>query len=426
MHHYHGPGPLDILPAMTYLRFIKNHPRRLLMGFSLTLFASFGQTYFIALFSGELREAFDLSVSGFGSVYSMATLLSGFSVLYFGGLIDRFALPLYLFVIVSVLALASLALALLPFQSVAFLFVIIFLFRLCGQGLMGHAASTSMARDFIENRGKAISFASMGHAAGEALFPILAVAIMASFGWHMTWLSIAILLFLYLPVLVWLASTRKSAGAKPDESVATSDLGTSWTRGEAIRDRAFYLLLVAMIAPPFINTGVFFLQIPLIEAKGWSLPLFAAAFSLYALTTVFGILLAGRLVDRTSAFDVLVYAMLPYGLGLFVIALSDHMSVIYIFMAMAGLTTGLFYPCATAVWAELYGLGHLGSIRALTSSLMVFSTSLSPALMGFLLDLGISFSVLFLGCALWALISVPAVLKARQINRERHRIELGS
>ncbi len=42
------------------------------------------------------------------------------------------------------------------------------------------------------------------------------------------------------------------------------------------------------------------------------------------------------------------------------------------------------------MWAEVYGVAHLGAIRALASALMIFSTALSPAALGWLIDFGIS------------------------------------
>ncbi|WP_210431119.1 MFS transporter [Iodidimonas gelatinilytica] len=403
---------------MTYLQFIYRHPKRLGLGFGLTLFGSFGQTYFISLFGKEFRMAFDLSVAGFGTVYSLATLLSGFSVLYFGALIDRFSLPVYLTGVISAFALATLGLGLLPLRSVIFLFVVIYLLRLCGQGLMTHASSTTMARDFTKDRGKAISFASMGHAAGEAVFPVLAVAMMLALGWRTVWLGVGLMLLLMLPLLLWLAHSRNSEGAMMDPA-GRAGTAKDWTRSQVLRDPAFYLLLVAMVAPPFINTGFFFHQVPLVEAKDWTRPLFASAFGSYAVATVVGILVAGRLVDRLGARRVLIFAMLPYALGLVLAGSFDQPVVAHFFMAMAGISTGLFYPCATAVWAELYGLRHLGAIRALTSGMMVFSTSLAPALMGWLLDGGVGFSALFFGCALWAVLTVPAVLASNAISGTR-------
>ena len=65
----------------------------------------------------------------------------------------------------------------------------------------------------------------------------------------------------------------------------------------------------------------------------------------------------------------------------------------------------------TAMWAQVYGLGHLGAIRALGASLSVLSSALGPAAMGWLIDDGVSMeaialtSAVYLGCAALSLLA---------------------
>mgnify|MGYP001991945740 FL=1 len=73
-------------------------------------------------------------------------------------------------------------------SSLAVLGFAIFICRLAGQGLMSHTALTSMARYFEHDRGKAISIANLGFPAGQAVFPIVAVSVIAAVGWRETWL----------------------------------------------------------------------------------------------------------------------------------------------------------------------------------------------------------------------------------------------
>lgn len=410
---------------MSYLSFIIRHPRRLALGFLLTFFASFGQTYFIALFGDHLRAAFNLSVAGFGAVYALATVTSGLTMLYAGGLLDRVPLGLFIGASVAVLALAAAGLGSVVTASPVFLFAVLLAMRLCGQGLMGHASATTMARDFKENRGKALSFASMGHAAGEAVFPLLAVAMMVWIGWQATWLAAAALLALVvMPVLLWLVATRRSEGAEYVHDYSGHVHPGDFTRAEVLRDPAFYLLVPVVLMPAFINTGVFFHQIPLIEAKGWSRALFAAGFATYAAFTVIGTLLSGRLVDRFGALSILRYALLPLAAGLMLAALTDHVAVVHVFMALAGISTGVFFTSSTATWAELYGLSHLGAIRAMAMSLMVFATAASPAIFGWLIDRGVDMNLILGGGAACCLAGLPLILAARRLHRCKAAIEV--
>lgn len=404
--------------------FIRRHPRRLALGFGLTFFASFGQTYFIAVFGGQLREAFALGVAGFGAVYSAATLASGLLILYLGGLIDRLALPLYVGSATIVLALAALMLASPLSASPLYLFAALLLLRLCGQGLLSHASATTMAREFTRDRGKALTFTALGHAGGEAVFPIGAVALMALVGWQGVWLAIAAgLLLLALPLFLWLAQRRHSplGGPSAGQALAPSGNDTDWTRAEVLRDPVFYLLAPAVMTPPVLNTGIFFHQVPLVEAKGWPLSLFAGAFTVYALATVIAILYGGRQVDRIGAGGVLRFALVPLALGLVLLAVTDASWGAYAFMAFSGLSTGIFFTSSTAIWAETYGTSYLGAIRALSSSLMVFATAAAPALFGWLLEAGLGFDRLLGLCAGWTILVIPNIFIARTIIGRRKR-----
>lgn len=51
---------------MIYFKFIATHGRMLAFGFLLTLFSSFGQTFFISLSGGHIREEFGLSHASLG------------------------------------------------------------------------------------------------------------------------------------------------------------------------------------------------------------------------------------------------------------------------------------------------------------------------------------------------------------------------
>ena len=60
------------------------------LGVFLIFISSFGQTFFISLFSGEIRNEFNLSHGMFGIFYSAATLISAIVFFWLGKLTDQF------------------------------------------------------------------------------------------------------------------------------------------------------------------------------------------------------------------------------------------------------------------------------------------------------------------------------------------------
>ena len=62
----------------------------------------------------------------------------------------------------------------------------------------------------------------------------------------------------------------------------------------------------------------------------------------------------------------------------------------FIFLGLIGISNGLANVLGSSTWAEIYGVRHIGSIKALTTALMVFSTAFGTALFGVLIDKGYS------------------------------------
>ncbi|HIJ43424.1 MAG: MFS transporter [Rhodospirillales bacterium] len=377
---------------MKYLLFVLDNRRFLAFGLLLVFCSSFGQTYFISLFGNHIRTEFALSHGDFGILYSLATLGSAITMVWAGRLIDTIDLRVFSLSISAALAGASFFMA--SASSTVFLVIALYTLRLAGQGLMGHASATSMARYFEHQRGKAMSVAALGYPLGEAVMPLTAVVLVGAIGWRETWLAIGTAMALLLaPMVLWLL---KGHGQRHHRLGERSRQGNQvfrqrqWTRREVLGDRRFYLVLPAVLAPPFILTGLFFHQIHLASTKGWSLAWLASCFIGYAAATVISSLFSGQLVDRLGASRLLPFYLLPLALALLALAVSNHPGVALFYMVTAGMTSGASFTVVGAMWAEVYGVAHLGAIRALASALMVFSTALSPAALGWMIDHGVS------------------------------------
>jgi sugar phosphate permease len=371
--------------------------RLIVSGFLLALFSSFGQTFFIALFSGEIRAEFGLTHGAFGSIYSLATLVSGLLMLWIGAALDRVSLRSYAGGATAALAGACVLLAMV--EKKYLLLLALFVLRLAGQGMMSHASLTGMARAFTRNRGKAIAAATLGHPAGEAVLPIIAVTAAAALGWRSLWIIAAVILAVAFVALIKLLDGPSDAGGR---GVPTGrNPAGSRTRAEMLRDVRFYLIMPALIGPSFIVTGLFFHQVHLTEVKGWELSWFATCFAAYAASSTAGLMITGVLIDRLGAVRLMPIYLLPLCLGCAILALGSHDLVALAFMSLAGMTSGAAVTVVTAMWAEVYGLGHLGAIRALGASLSVVSSALGPAAMGWLIDDGISMEAIAFGAMAW-------------------------
>jgi hypothetical protein len=70
------------------VRFLVDNARWLAAGLLLTFASSFGQTWFIALFAGEIKAAYGLTDGSWGSLYTLATLCSAGLLLAAGSMAD--------------------------------------------------------------------------------------------------------------------------------------------------------------------------------------------------------------------------------------------------------------------------------------------------------------------------------------------------
>ncbi|WP_018688177.1 MFS transporter [Ahrensia kielensis] len=374
---------------MSVFNFLSDNARWIGGAFLLTLFSSFGQTFFISLSAGEIRSEYGLSHGQFGLLYMVATLCSALTLPWMGKIVDRFTPAQVTMMIVPMLALGAVGMA---FSThVAALVLSIYLLRLFGQAMMTQNALTATARWFAANRGKAISFVTIGHNVGEAVLPFTFVFVAGAVGWRNSWLVAAALLIVFaLPVITKLvAKDRERQSSDPEPKVVAV---RDWTRPEALRDIFFWLLLIGMLAPAFIGTTIFFHQVYLVELRGWSLTIFASAFSVMAMFTIGFVLVSGALVDRFSAVALLPSFLIPLSLACFVLGGFDAQWSVFVFMALLGTSYGFSSTLFGAVWPEIYGTKYLGSIRAITVAMMVFATAAGPGLTGWLIDIGVSYS----------------------------------
>jgi len=395
--------------------FIRNNPRLAFYSFLAVFVSGFGQTFFVSVMGGEIREAFDLSHTAYGTIYSLATLLSALLLFRLGGLADTWSLQG-----ITLLALAALALGCILIGLAPGIFVLglgFMLIRFGGQGYISHLGITTAARYFSVHQGKAVAFAASGFPAAEAILPACAVFILGMAGWRWSWLGGgAAIILIVLPVMFFLAA-KTSAPARDKRLSSDKGLKGSFTRHQVLRDPGFYMVLPAAVATPFVVTAIMFHQVAIAGIQGWSLQLVATAFSGYATGHLAALLFAGPVVDRLGPERTLPLSLGPMILGMLILASFSHAWVALVYLGLVGITQGFAATSAGAVWAQRYGLAHLGAIRSMAHAVMVVATSIAPVLFGFLLDAGVGVAFLALVTAFGlASCSAAALLAPKPVH----------
>ncbi|PHR24487.1 MAG: MFS transporter [Desulfotalea sp.] len=380
-----------------YAHFIKRSWPLLTFGMITVFWGNFGQSFFISWYGASFQQSLQLTATAYGSAYSTATLASGLLLMWMGAAIDKVSLRW--FVTFSSAGLFAAMISLSQVTTLSGLIIGLFLLRFFGQGLLPHTAITTMAREFSLHRGKAISIASTGVPIGEVLLPSFALLLIAILGWQKSWLLIGLSIpLLYLPSALWLlgrSQQKKYSEQTSANSPLTSSPARQGSRRTLLTDYRFWLALPAILAAPFIITGIFIHQGFILREMGWTAPLFASCFVFYGISHCLSSIYIGALVDRFSGLQLFKYYPVPMLLGLLTCSFASGNWVAYILMIFLGLSIGSANPIINGLWVEVYGTKHLGSIRALISSLAVISTAASPILFGMLIDAGISAMRLF-------------------------------
>ena len=393
---------------MNYLQVVRTYPRYIGFGYLHSFFSSLGQTFLFALFVPHINETFHLSAATSGGYYGVITITSALLLLYSGSLIDTVNLRVYSSLVGIILGCGALLMGLA--HQLWLILLGMFLLRHFGQGLMTVTSSTSIARFFTANRGKALSLRGMGVATGEALLPGLVAMGILAVGWQQTYLLLGVACFIvFLPLSRWLVN-RHDPFQHPDSMTQETvpHLPTqeelNWDRRQLLTNNYFWLLLPLTIAPAFFITGLFYHQAALVAYQGWTMALIASCFVACGIGRVTGSIMAGPLVDRFGATRVLPITLLPFMLGVATLLAGNSTLHAVVYLGLTGLGVGFGENAKGAMWAEVYGRRHLGAIKSLVGMVAVGSTAISPPLGGWLLDRGMS-----VGSLLWAIVILCAL-----------------
>ena len=359
----------------------------ILFGFIFTFFSSFGQSYFLGLFNSSIREALSITHGQFGSIYASATLCSSLLLIWVGKKIDDVNIFKFAFFVIILLSFACFFFS--RITSVFLLFIAIFLMRFSGQGMMCHTASTTISRYFTRTRGRALSISWFGLSSAEFIMPVLMVYLLTIIDWQNLWLIFSITVLIVLPIASFLLIKNLNLDSREtnDENIKDIEI-KQWKRREVIKDYRFYIISLNMLAMPWIFTGFAVFQSFVQASKGWGPYVIAQSFMSYSILSVLTLFLSGFLIDKFTSRKLLIYMNIPLLLSVIVLFFFDTPVTAFVFLGLVGISNGFANILGSSTWAELYGVKYLGSIKALTTALMVFATAFGTALFGYLIDIG--------------------------------------
>lgn len=382
---------------MTVLTFLRENARWLSAGMLLTFLSSFGQTFFISIFAGEIREVFQISHGQWGGIYAVGTTASAIVMVWAGGLTDQFRVRSLGAVILLMLMAACLFMALNPVWWL--LPLVIFCLRFSGQGMTSHIAVVAMSRWFVSTRGKALSIATLGFALGEAVLPLIFVALMVIYDWRFLWGMAAIIAIAGIPVLMMLLREERTPQSMAHSDQSLGMEAQNWTRNQAFRHPLFWFMVPALLGPGAFNTAFFFHQVHFAEVKHITHVELVAMFPFYTVVGILAMMASGWALDKVGTPRLIPYYQLPMVAAFITLAYADSHTTMLLGFFFLALTTGANTTLPNAFWAEFFGTRHLGSIKAMAAAVMVLGSAIGPGITGMGIDLGMGIEVQYLWMA---------------------------
>ncbi|OLO38970.1 MFS transporter [Alkalihalophilus pseudofirmus] len=351
-------------------------------------FSGPGQTYSISIFIDAYLDHFGWSSTLVSTMYLFATMLAGFLLFIIGRLVDKYGQRSMTVVVASLLAAACL------FNSIIMnpmmLFVGFFMLRLFGQGSMTLIPGTLVPQWFVGKRGRALSFLAFGSFTSAAALPPLNAWLIDQFGWQVSWLIWSgLLMFFFVPLaFIFIRNKPEDVGLLPDnlrKDEMSSNLDQkstiyeeAWTVKEAMKTKQFWLLLFCVAVPSMVNTGIVFHFVPILAESGSSRTQAAFILSIMAMVSFPITFLAGFIVERVKVNYILALTFAGQ-IGIMVmLVFTDSYSAAILFGIARGIVGGFEVISLGIVWPNYFGRANIGSIKGVSSTIMVLGSAFGP------------------------------------------------
>lgn len=396
-------------------------------------FSGPGQTYSVSVFIDSYIKDFGWSRSHVSAVYSLATLAAGICMFFVGRFVDKWGQRKMSVIVGIGLAFASFWNSMVV--NTAMLFIGFFLIRLLGQGSMSLIPNTLVPQWFITKRGKALSLMAIGGFASSAALPPLNAWLVATWGWSFSWKVWGVLLLaVFVPLAYFLIRNKPEDigehpdGLKPDWTIDPADPNrtrlpveeVNWSVQEAVKTRAYWLLLFCVGIPSLVNTGLTFHLISIFKTNGISPGIAALVLSLMALIGFPVTLIAGPLLDRVKVQYVLAGIFAGEIIFILILLAADQTAIAIAFGILWGISGGFERIALNYVWPSFFGRQSLGSIKGSAMTVTVLGSALGPLPFGLAYDYFGGYDEILLILITLPILGIAASLLAKKPVKEVH------
>lgn len=342
-------------------------------------FVSIGsQTYIFGAFLNPMTEELDWTRSEYTLARTVGQFVLAVAGLYVGGHVDRYGGRRLMQV--GALVLAGALFGCSAVEELWQWWLLNGIVLTTGAAMIGNlVVNVTLAKWFVEKRGRVIGVAAMGVSFGGVVLTPLTTVLIDAAGWRDAWRVLALAaIVIVLPLSLLMRRTPEDYGLHPDGrssdevargagEAAARDFASSLTRREAMRTRAFYMLVAAFGLGALSIVVMLVQTIPYMTDAGYSRGLAALMIALTSIPSLLSKPVWGYLVEFIDPRKLAATGFALTASSLVLITLSVRAGVeplIFLGFFTLGLGWGGLIPLQEVIWASFFGRRYLGSVRS--------------------------------------------------------------
>lgn len=393
-------------------------------------FSAPGQTYSISTFIDAYIQEFDFSRTTISSIYSVATVASGMTIVFMGKMVDRFGQRTMMLCAGFALAMTCLFNS---FISNIFMLAIGFFFlRYFGQGSLTLIPSSLVPQWFEEKRAFAISLANLGGMLANMLVPVFNIWLISTYSWQSAWRLWSILIILiFLPLVYFLVVNKpEDIELLPDNKTVSSHEAllaemdevekSSWTLNQAMKCKEFWFIGIISMVHPMITTGLMFHFFSIMTLKGLDKTSISFVIGLIALPGLVMPIISNFIIDRFRSKFVITTTLIMISISMILLLFVHSPLTAAAFMLFYGLSISIQSVTTNVIWPRYFGRKYLGSIRGAATVFMVIGSALGPLPFGLSFDLFGSYQIAIIGMSIATLLCLGMSLSIRKPKKIQH------
>lgn len=373
--------------------------------------------YGFGIFIEPLEETFGWSRSQISASLSF-TAVGSLLAPMLGRFIDRYgAMP----VMAGSLALVAISFVLRPMMSELWHWYALSLLQYAGYtGAAMLPAGKLVGLWFRRTRGRVMGITAMGNNFGGLVFPPMMGWMLLLMTWQATYVALGIITFLLVAFTIAVVRDAPSDrdlenGARELEFQGVAQV-TGRTVGQALRDRSFYAIAVAVTLGTFTYSAIIPQIIPHLLDGGTTLAVASIVLSLYAIAGMVGKFIMGLVAERLTSRYALMLNFAGQTLFLLAMIRADYPIVMWTAVPLLGIFNGAFGALFQLVIQDAFGIRYFGSIMGLINFATLVSFFFGPILAGASYDITGSYTVAFVAVAALFATAILALTQARPVS----------